>query len=344
MIRIETLKPEHHAAWDAYVAQHPAATLYHDRAWQDVAQRAYHMTAPFLVARDDSSSQLRGVLPLFVVRRPFGSYVVGGLFGAYGRVLCDDEAAGQALLDRAKQLTAEAGCGYLQLKSLGEDPLCNSLHRHDTSVIATLPLKPDLDAMWKGFRDKIRNAIRKGQRAGFEVRTGVDELEPYYDVLADNMHRKGTPIYGFRFMRELAAALGDRSEILCLAHEGQPVSAAFVVYYKDTVYVPFASSRASHFHLNPNNILYWEVIQRGCRRGMKQLDFGRSPKDSSTLAFKLFWGATTTPQPFYVHQVRGKPPVLESGPGLQRLIQLWQRLPRPVVDAIGPQICQRWLV
>lgn len=344
MIRIETLKQEDHEAWDAYVAQHPAATMYHDRAWQQVAQRAYRMTAPFLVARDDSSTQLRGVLPLYVVRRPFGSYVVGGLFGSYGRVLADDETTGLALLDRAKQLTADSGCGYLQLKSLDADPLCSSLERIDTSVIAVLPLSSDPDAMWKGFRDKIRNAIRKGQKAGFEVRTGDGELEHYYDVLADNMHRKGTPIYGLRFMKELQAAFGSRCEILCLSHNGQPVSAGFVVYWKDTVYVPFASSRASHFHLNPNNILYWEVIQRGCKRGCKQLDFGRSPKDSSTLAFKLFWGATTVPQPFYVHQVRGKPPTLESGPGLQKLIQLWQRLPRPVVDAIGPQICRRWLV
>jgi len=345
MIRIETLKPEDHAAWDAYVSQHSAATLYHDRAWQAVAHRAYRMTAPFLVARDDNSSKLCGVLPLFVVKRPFGSCVLGGLFGSYGQLLADDEAAGQALLSRAKQLTADAGCGYLQLKSLGDDPLCASLSRHETSVTAMLPLLPDPDAMWKGFRDKIRNAIRKGQKAGFEVRSGLDELEPYYDVLADNMHRKGSPIYGLRFMRELATALGPRSEILCLTHNGQPVSAAFVVYFKDTVYVPFASSRASHFHLNPNNVLYWEVIQRACRRGMTRLDFGRSPKDSSTLSFKLFWGAQTTPVPFYVHQVRGKPPTLEaSGAGLQRLVQLWQRLPRPVVDAIGPSICRRWLV
>jgi FemAB-related protein (PEP-CTERM system-associated) len=344
MLRIETLKLETHAAWDAYVEQHPLSTLYHDRAWQESAQRAYRMAAPFLVARRQGQDTLAGVLPLFVVKRPFGSCVIGGLYGAYGRLLADDEAVGEALLERAKQLTADTGCHYLQLKSLGDDPLCESMVRHDTSVTATLPLAASPDVMWKGFRDKIRNAIRKGQRANFEVRSGMAELEPYYDVLADNMHRKGSPIYGLRFMRELAIALGDRCEIICLYHDGQPVSAGFVAYHKDTVYVPFASSRASHFSMNPNNVLYWEVIQRACQRGMAKLDFGRSPKDSSTLSFKLFWGATTTTMPFYVHQVRGKPPVLEAGASVHRLVQLWQKLPRPVADAIGPAICRRWLV
>lgn len=308
--------------------------------------RAYHQAAPFLVARADGDShKLCGVLPLFVVKRPFGSCVLGGLFGSYGRVLADDAEAGQALLDAAKKLTAAAGCGYLQLKSLGDDPLCASFSRHETSVTAMLPLKSDVDAMWKSLRDKTRNAIRKGQRAEFEVRSDHALLDDYYDVLADNMHRKGSPIYGQRFMRELLKALGSRCEILCLYHQGQPVSAAFVVYFKDTVYVPFASSRASHFHLNPNNVLYWEAIKRGGERGMAQLDFGRSPKESSTLSFKLFWAATTTPVPFYVYQVRGKQPTLEAnGASVQRLVQLWQRLPRPVVDAIGPAICRRWLV
>jgi serine/alanine adding enzyme len=344
MIRVEELGPSDHAAWDAYVEQHPDATLFHDRLWQQVARWAYRQRAPFLVARADSS-RLCGVLPLFVVKRPFSGCVLGGLFGAYGRVLADDEAAGRALLSAAKQLTLDLGCLYLQLKSRGDDPLCVGWRRHETSVIATLPLSPDVDTMWKSLRDKTRNAIRKGQRAGLEVRSDRALVDDYYDVLADNMHRKGTPIYGRRFMRELVRALGERCEVLCLFHQGRPVSAALIAYFKGTIYVPFASSRASHFHLNPNNLLYWEVIKRGCAHGMTRLDFGRSPKESSTLSFKLSWGATTTPVPFYVHQVRGRPPTLDfGGVRMQRLARLWQRLPRPVADAIGPAICRRWLV
>ena len=167
--------------------------------------------------------------------------------------------------------------------------------------------------------------------------------------LAGNYHRKGTPVYGYAIMRELYAALGalggDRAEAVTLWKGDEVISGALVVYHKDTVYVPFCSSRAEHFNLNPNNLIYWEIMRRACARGMKTLDFGRSPVDSSSLAFKLGWGAVTTPQPYLLHTARGDPPGLSTeDASVQRLIHLWQRLPRPVADALGPSIHRRFLV
>ena len=108
--------------------------------------------------------------------------------------------------------------------------------------------------------------------------------------------------------------------------------------------MPFASSRAAWFHLNPNNLLYWEVIRRACQRGMGTLDFGRSPRDSGSLAFKLSWGAQVGAQPFYVHTFAGgRPHLAAADPSVQRLVRLWQALPRVAADALGPFVCRRWL-
>ena len=77
------------------------------------------------------------------------------------------------------------------------------------------------------------------------VRTA--ELPAFYDVLAENMHRKGTPIYGIAMMRAIVDALGDRAEVVTLALDGRAVSGAIVLTFRDTVYVPFCSSRPSSF-------------------------------------------------------------------------------------------------
>src|SRR5205814_399966 len=145
-----------------------------------------------------------------------------------------------------------------------------------------------------------RNAIRKGQRSGLELRVGPRYLDGFYDVLAENMHRKGAPIYGRSLFERLLRALGGRGEIVTLAQHGRTISGAFVIRFGDVVTVPFASSRPSTFHLNPNNLLYWEIISRSCRGGARILDFGRSLRDSSALSFKLGWGAETEAQPMYV--------------------------------------------
>jgi FemAB-related protein (PEP-CTERM system-associated) len=304
------------------------------------------MRAPFLVARPQAGASICGVLPLFAVSGPMQGHLSNGLFGAYGPVLADDPFTHRALIRKSEELFEQEGLAYLMLKCLedGNDSGFREFERVDNWVIATLPLEADSEKLWAGFRDKIRNCVRKAQRFGLEVRWGRDQLDGYYDVLAENMHRKGSPIYGLEFMRELVDAMGDRAEIVTLRQGEQVVSGALLLYHRDTASVPFASSRPSTFHMCPNNLLYWEMIRRSCEKGMKTFDFGRSIQNSSPLAFKIGWGAKVVAQPTYVFSAPGKSPKLSpEDPVVDFFVRQWQRLPRRVADALGPAICRRWL-
>lgn len=345
-LHVEPLAPGAEAEWDAYVRSHPDGNVYHLSAWRAVAVRAYRLPSPFLVAREGHRGPLRGVLPLYVVGNPFRRYVTNGLFGSYGVVLADSGEARARLLDEARRVALATHAGFVMLKSVGDEAQATGYVRHDPCVIATMPLAPSPQTLWRGFRDKIRNSIRKAEKSGLEARFGGEELlEPFYDVLAENMHRKGTPIYGLPVMRELLRALGDEACLATLWKDGAAVSGAMVARFRGTVYVPFASSRPAAFRMNPNNLLYWEIIRRACESGQRRLDFGRSPRDSTTLAFKLGWGAVTTAQPFLVHTTRGRPPRFDAdSPTLKRLIHFWQSLPRPVADALGPGIHRQFLI
>ena len=341
---VEELTPSAHGEWDAFVDGRRDATCYHLRLWKEVAERALRLRAPHLIARDAPSGAIRGVLPLFFVDNPAGGYVTSGLFGAYGPLLADDLAA-RALLDEAFRFTRSSGAAFLSVKASGIPPSAPKLERRDDSVFATLPLLADPEAQWRGFRDKIRNAIRKAQRSELEPRFGRAGFDGFYDVLAENMHIKGTPIYGTPFLRTLLDQLRERGEVLTLWRDGRCVSGALIAEHAGVAYVPFASSRPSSLRWNPNNLLYWEIIQRACLRGMRVLDCGRSAKDSSTLAFKSGWGAVTQAQPTCIYTARGKPPSLDAhSPSVERLAGLWRRLPRPLADALGPSICRRFLV
>lgn len=343
-VSVEELSAANARAWDDYVDSRADATCYHLRAWQRVASRAYGLATPFLLARSTLTGRVCGVLPLFVVENPLGGYLTTGLFGAYGRVIADSSAARRRLLDRALEIARHQRLGYFLHKSLGEEALPDDFRRHDPCVIAVLPLTAP-DAMWRGFRSEIRNRIRKAERSGLELRSGVEQLPAFYEVLATNLHRKGTPTYGLPIMSELVAALEERAEVLTLWKDGLAVSGALLTYYNDSVLVPFVSSRASSFSLCPNNLIYWEVVQRGWARGMRQLDFGRSFRNSSNLDFKLRWGARIVAQPFYVRSAGGRQPKLDSADrSVRRLVALWKKVPLPIANALGPSLCRRFLV
>ncbi len=340
---VEELSTARGPEWDAWVDAHPAANVYHLRAWTEVAVRAYGMRAPLLVARPHAGGPIVGALPLFVVGNRLRRYVTNGLFGAYGPILATAPGVEHALLDRALAVGREAGAGYLQLKTLGVEPPPGFVRRA-RCVIATLPLAPDEDSLWKSVRGKVKRDVKTAQRSGLIARSGWGELGNFYDVLAENMHRLGTPIYGRPFVRELVAALGPRADVVTLALDGRTVSGALAIHYRGATTVPFASSRADAFKLCPNNLLYWEIMKRAVARGSTVLDFGRSPLDSGSLDFKLRWGAVATPQPFDLAAVRGAAPALDPyTPGVRHLARLWQRLPRPVADALGPTLCGQFL-
>ena len=342
-MRIDVLKEEEAAEWDRFVAAEPESTCYQLSGWREVGRRAYGLHAPFLVAREEDA--IAGVLPLFLVRStPLSSYATTGLFGAYGPLLARSPEAGRALIARARELTSDYGARFLVMKSFADDPYSAGFEKVDRWVVAKMPLPADPAELWRSFKDKQRNAIRKGQKAGFELRRGPDQLEPFYDVLAENMHDKGSPIYGVEVLREMLRALGPLADVTTLWHGGAVVAGALTVAFRGTVTVPFASSRPAALHLNPNNHLYWELISRACRDGMKTFDFGRSLRDSTALAFKLRFGAATSDQPFWVSTVRGAAPAFNpAARGVRALTRLWRALPRPVADALGPSVCRRWL-
>lgn len=352
VIRIEELDPAHLAEWDQYVDQHPESTCYHLGAWKNVATEAYGLRAPFLVARAGTGGRICGALPLFVVGGLVPRHLTNALFGAYGTVLADNADIHLKLLERARALSHAERASFLLLKILeSPDPaaapgrplrISPEFTRQDGWVIATRELDPDPQKTWNGLRDKVRNCVRKARRHGLRTAAGPGELRHFYSVLARNMHAKGAPIYGYGFIRQLAEQLGGKSDVLTLWHGDRCVAGAFLIFYKNRIYVPFASSLPSSLQMCPNNLLYWEIIRQGCQRGMRLLDFGRSLRDSGSLRFKQGWGARTQPQPCFVYSPRNKSLNLDPNDARARFfVRNWQRLPLGVVNALGPSICRQ---
>lgn len=338
---IESLPRAACAEWDAYVDGRPEATCYHRSGWTIVAERAYGLFARRLVSRAGRAAPVRGVLPLFVVPRPGERYVTTGIFGAYGPILADDADAEAELLAAAKRFTDEQGARYLHIKALGDGPAPPGLRRQDIWEMARLSLEGGRERVWKSFKSSIRAAVRQAESFGLTLRSGPEELDSFYDVLAENMLRLGSPIYGKRLMREVLAAFGDRADIVTLWAGDRAISGALTLADNGVMYVPFASSRAAYFPWRPNNLLYWRLMERACAASLKTLDFGSSLRGSGPFAFKLGWGAERVPIASYIYARTQETPRLDPGtPAVQAGIRLWKRLPRALADAAGPWVCR----
>ena len=81
-------------------------------------------------------------------------------------------------------------------------------------------------------------------------------------------------------------------------------------------------------------------MRRACERGCRVYDYGRSKRDTGSFDFKIHWGFE--PQPLHYEYKLFKrdqvPQNNPSNPKYQAMIRLWRRLPRPIVNALGPSI------
>lgn len=327
-LRVRPFAAADQPAWDAYVRASDASHFGQLVAWKTLTERAYGVPAHYWLAEE--SGRVRGVLPLF---RKGGR--VPQLFSAPGGLLADDDPVAEALLAPAREMVARERLAWLELRD--QRHAWPGLETNDEHVSMVLELAGEADMQWKAFDAKLRNQVRKGEKAGFERRWGHELAGTFHRVLLENMRDLGTPIRGAGYYRLALELLGEAADVLVIEHAGDPAGAMFTVAHRDTCTDPWASSLRRHFARCPNQVLYWEALQHAIARGLKRFDFGRSQRDSGTFLFKQQWGARPVPLHYqYALGTAGALPTLAAQKGsLDLAVKVWRKLPLPLAAALG---------
>ena len=315
----------------------PQATFFHLSGWQRVLRESFGHDTHFLWAGREG--EIEAVLPLGHVRSwLFGHSLTGLPFAVYGGVAADSEGAAQALEDEAKALAARLQVGHLELRQL--QPRHPEWPRQDLYVTFRKTLAPDEQANLLAIPRKQRAMVRKGIANG--LTSAIDEgVGRFFDLYADNVHRHGTPALPRRWFQLLRETFGDACEVLIVTDsQGTPVSGVMSFYFRDEVLPYYAGDTPAARDLAANDFKYWELMRRACARGLKTFDYGRSKQGTGSFAFKKNWGFE--PQPLhYEFQLFGRESVPQHNPSNARyrlLIDTWRRLPRGVVNRLGPWV------
>jgi CelD/BcsL family acetyltransferase involved in cellulose biosynthesis len=117
------------------------------------------------------------------------------------------------------------------------------------------------------------------------------------------------------------------------------VAAQLLFTFRDRILLACAASLREFLSLSPNNLLYWESIRYGCETGLRYCDLGRSTRNTGPFDFKAQWGGEQRPFTTYFANRDGAAAMASGDSSRYRLFRrVWQRLPLPVVNAIGPRI------
>lgn len=327
--------------WDSFVFTHPKASGYHLSAWSRVISRSFGHDTFLLGVRNGAGEVVGGVPLVHMSSKLFGNSLVSLPFLNYGGLLTNDEKAISLLLQSAERLRHEKGSAYVELRHRSED--VPDLPKKTHKVTMVLELEGEPEVQWKKLDPKVRNQVRKAEKSGLTASLGqIDLLEEFYGVFCRNMRDLGTPVYGKKFFRNVLSGFPDTSRIVCVSYQGKTVASGILIWFRDTLEVPWASSNRDFKELCPNNLLYWEAIRFAIRNKFKKFDFGRSTPGGGTFRFKKQWGAEPV-QLFWQYIKENHTPMPEvnpSNPKYNRAIDLWQRLPVFLTKLMGPRIAR----
>lgn len=348
-LRVRELLPGEDARWDAYVGRHPQGSFFHLSGWGRAVRETFHHEPHSLVV--EQGRRWLGVLPLFFVKSPFlGRNLVSVPYGVYGGVLCESDAAQQALLAAAAGLGQQRHAGYVELRHLeprpGERPTSplyvtfrKDLPRDPAEVMAQIPKKARAEV--RRARGPQRPADPDGKYAesfGIELRDDCS-IDLLFGLFAENKGRLGSPTLPRRWFQALVDEFG-RSVVIhrAVAPDGDTLAAVMSFCFKDTVYAYYSGSKSGINRTGVNDFIYCGIMEWAVRQGFTRFDFGRSRADSGPASFKKNMGFTAEPLHYEYLMLRPEarlPEFHPSNPKLELPRRIWSNMPMFVANRLG---------
>jgi len=336
-IVVRPFQPRDSSRWEAFVEGCPEATFFHRIGWRGIVETVFHHRTHYLLA--ERSGGILGVLPLAELRSPiFGHSLVSLPFSVYGGPAANDRDAEDALIDAEADLARALGVAHLELRHRSVKRA--AWPQQDLYVTFRKELLPDAQANMLAIPRKQRAMVRKGISAGLHSEIDTD-VERFFALYADNMHRHGTPPFSKRYFARLREEFGERCEILIVVDPaGRPLSGVMSFYFRDEVLPYYAGDIADARDFAANDFKYWELMRRACERGLRVFDYGRSKRGTGSFDFKKNWGFEAAPLS-YEYKLLKRDTIPQNNPlnpKYRAFIALWRKLPLPVVNAIGPML------
>ncbi len=268
--------------WRGGQAEHPFASLFSSRPWIEVLARTYGLEIS-ASARLDQDGQVEAAILFSHVRDLRGERVVCLPFSDYCDPLVADPAAWDELVEPLFGFGAPIRLRCLRNSVPDRDPRFERA-KHAKWHGADLT-RPEGE-LWAGLSGSARQNIRRAERSHLVVREGrsVEDVRIFHRLhvrLRKAKYRMlAQPTAMFEHLHAIFA-VNDQLVVLLAEVDGEPIAGILLLQWHDVLYYKFNAS--SEQGLRPNDLLVWNAMLLGRRRGLARLDFGLSDVDQPGL-------------------------------------------------------------
>jgi len=292
---LHRIDPLTDSRWDALVAGHARASIFHTRGWLDALRRTYRYR-PLAFTTSSPEQPLQDAVVFCDVRSWLtGCRLVSLPFSDHCDPLIDEESfpAVCAALDDERRL---GRWRYVEIR-----PQVSGLRRASPFetcgdyCLHRLDLRRREDELFAAFhRTATQQMIRRAEREHLICEEGQSDrlLRTFHALVALTRRRHRLPPQPLAWFRHLAAALGEAMTVRVAFLGGSPIAGIVTLRHRQTMTFKYAASDARFHRLGGMQLLLWKAIQHARALCCETMDFGRSDRAHTGLAlFKDRWGA-----------------------------------------------------
>jgi FemAB-related protein (PEP-CTERM system-associated) len=328
---------------DAWVLAHDAGSPFHRPIWLTAVEAGTGQEAHCLIA-ETASGRIEAILPFHLIHSPlFGRALVSSGFAVGGGILSSSTAATRRLAAAAWDMATRWSCPTVELRG-GALPGGDWTEKREAHASFVCTLSADADAELLAIPRKQRAEVRKGLDNDLTIKCGRSErdLDWHYAVYAESVRNLGTPVFPKLLMQSVLSEFADAADILTVLHHGRPVATVLSLYHNGTVMPYWGGGLWAARGLRANDVMYYALMNHARERGCTHFDFGRSKTGSGAYHFKKNWGFEPEPMAYAIRTADGQAPrdINPDSPKYQAQIALWQKLPLPIANRLGPWIAK----
>jgi len=336
---IHTIDPLSDPRWEAFVANHPHASVFHTRGWLAALRCTYGYEPVVYTTTPAGVALTNGLVFCHVDSRLTGRRLVSMPFADHCDPLVNDADDLGHLLRCIERDRRREGWRYVEIRPRTMAVTSTAdLEPSQRFYVHSVDLTPSPEDIFARFhKDSTQRKIRRAQREKLTYEEGTSRtlLETFYRLLVRTRRRHEWPPQPLSWFANLVDCLGDSVKIRVAFKSGRPLASILTLAFRDVLVYKYGCSDERFHNLGAVHLLFWSAIQDGKARGAREFDLGRSDCDSPGLiVFKDRWGAMRAPLTYWRYQ-GGVRPAGEAGWGASLARKILARAPKTVLVAAG---------
>jgi len=314
------------ADWDALVASHPDATLYHRGPWLEVLRRAFGVRPSVAMVRDPDSTLAACLLA--ACGNPIRRSLISLPFSDFCPPLVVNDSAFASLMFGLAETVTQS---RLEIRGAAAFTPWRVLNHFQHW---TLDLSRPFQAIERAADREVRRHMRRARAAGVSVDCcrSAPAIETFFRLQLESRRRLGVPSQPLKFFRvvhEVFAKLGS-IDVWFASHQGARIAAVVILRDGDVLHAKW-SARAAGSADGASHLIFMSIAEQYAQHA-RALDFGRTDSRNHGLSrFKRELGADASALPYSYFPNAPSVTSAENLTGLwQAASRVWRIMPLPI--------------